>query len=339
MSRVVDDLRTLAGRLGWTETSGSRGTVTLHAPQPYGAVKIVLPANGQVRQSIERASVRKLLRYSDSLRLTEVLRGMEGDLAQRVGLRRAADMEGKPVSTPTAEKPSAPKPGPRSVPERVVVKEQPWLAHNGIGSSGVGMSYESKVVVERTWSDGTTDYRCVVEGCGYENKNPRSVKTHYGARKAGDHPNLVPYNRRELMADPAYTEPAFRREVPPPVDRLRREIQKALAVIWDDVTTGEYRREDLATRLAELMIEARPDRDDCGPRGPLSPEEILTRIRVLVADTSRTDALVKEQAETADRLAKLEHELVEARAANEELHQKWRTWRDMMDEEMGGETR
>lgn len=45
----------------------------------------------------------------------------------------------------------------------------------------IGAWKTSKRVLECTWPDGTVDYLCVYEDCGYTNDNPRAVSQHYGA--------------------------------------------------------------------------------------------------------------------------------------------------------------
>lgn len=230
--------------------------------------------------------------------------------------------------------PPASKPAPAAPPGKTLISERPWLAHHGLGSKGVGLSYESLCVIERRWSDGSIDYRCAsTTKCDYEHKAPRSVARHYGASvTAGKHPKIGKHPRRDqLLVDSSYNEPAWTRPVTDRVDRLRREIHRALAKIWDQLH-DVHDRDDLATRLAEVMVEARGEHDP-EHHEPLTPEQTIERIRRLVDDGSYARQIAQ-VTDTQAQLAAMQVQLVHAQA----LADKWVALQDIMRAEMTDES-
>lgn len=94
----------------------------------------------------------------------------------------------------------------------------PWLAHKASNKDG-GVRYESEAVIQRTWNNGDVDYECAFEGCGYSNKNPRSVAVHYGRSHTMKGEALPAAQDKGLVVDPEYTEPIMERNYKP-TDRL-----------------------------------------------------------------------------------------------------------------------
>jgi hypothetical protein len=113
-----------------------------------------------------------------------------------------------------------------------------------------------------------------------------------------------------------------------PVHRLRKELQKALAEVWEQIASNQYERLDLATVLAEVMVrnrrEAGQEAEPVAPT-PLTPEEKIRRIQILLGDEDRITKL-------EETVRKSTHELEESQRAVEEMRVKWTTLRSLMDD-------
>lgn len=158
-------------------------------------------------------------------------------------------------------------------PERTLVTEKPWMVRRGAGTGTKGRMYESATVIHRVWSDGSEDYRCVL--CPYTNTNPRSVSGHYS--KSADHDGQYPQLARPTHIVPNYEKTDITRPRSA-IKRLQSDLLHALDRIkdWRDMD-----RSTLAEAVAEAVYEQRPDRE--APE-PLTPEQILARIVLMVDD-------------------------------------------------------
>lgn len=180
-----------------------------------------------------------------------------------------------------------------------VVETRPWLARKSPGKDG-GFLYPSKAVLERHWSDGTTDYVC--SECEYESKSPRSVAAHYG----GVHSEGRSEQNPPTVIDPTYTEPVhsgYR-----PTERMVDTLMSVLNDILND--TADMR--ETAVRLLTWMND-RPDIDhEPRPVVPLSDRQTLDKIRLLVGQPDQTETierLTRERDEANARLVKVERDL------------------------------
>ena len=170
---------------------------------------------------------------------------------------------------------------------RTLVSESPWMVRKGGREGGHGTMYESHSVIHRVWSDGTEDYRC--RFCPYESDNPRGVAGHASRTKDGHPSAATPPEDRRVNE---YHATEIKRPLSG-VRRLTTELTMALDGLDDWPTMS---REELARTLAEHVYAMRPDRE---PAAPLTPEQILHRITLMV---------------DAGRLAEM-HQQVEATAA------------------------
>lgn len=156
-------------------------------------------------------------------------------------------------------------------PDLTIVSERPWIARRSGKEGGKGKVYESPYVTERLWSDGTVDYKCPY--CQYVSDKPRSVSSH-GAGRA-DHPK-GPQSKQATFPVSDYVASGIHRETSA-VNRLASDLLHALDTMGED--WQHLSREELARKVAEAVVEARPDR---APAEPLTPEQIMERIRMLV---------------------------------------------------------
>lgn len=161
--------------------------------------------------------------------------------------------------------------------ERRLVSEQPWMAHSGT-TKGTPKAYPTRNTIERTWSDGTKDYRCAYEGCDYTHDRPKNVVTHFAAKHVR-HGDLDKQGRPDLLVDdPNFEGTGLTRKVRPRKSRIA-----ALAGFLAGLDLRNLTPEEIAERslefLADLSNSGSPDAQE---REPLTPEQIITRIRSLV---------------------------------------------------------
>jgi hypothetical protein len=207
-----------------------------------------------------------------------------------------------------------------------VVSETPWMIRKDGVEGARGRMYESHNVTKRVWSDGFEDYGC--NFCEYDSDNPRSVSMHANRRK--DHPKRE--GRPEIREVAEYHESGIKHGEST-VRRLNADLLHALDGVegWQSMD-----RETLARTLAERIIENRPDR---APAEPLTPEQIIERI-VLMVDRGRL-AEMHQQVETL--AAEVRKRAMEAAAANvlaaeataeaERLREERRVLRDLLSED------
>lgn len=191
-----------------------------------------------------------------------------------------------------------------SIKEPTLVEQRPWLARKQPGRNG-GVMYESEAVVERLWSDGTTDYACST-GCGYVAESARSVATHYGKAHTakGETPPASQDGPHHVAPD--YTEPLTSRYTP--TDRMVATLMGVLNDILNE--TADMR--ETAIRLL-TWIHERPDLEprEERERQPLTDTDILNRIRVLVGQpdlSNQIDALKAANDELAAEVTRLKEE-------------------------------
>jgi len=187
--------------------------------------------------------------------------------------------------------------------EPYVVSSVPWLAKAGPSSDGRGSKYESPHTLEELMSDGSIRYKC--RSCDFTDDNGKSVSLHSGAKHGAN-------KSRERIIVEDYGPVEHR---PPREPRLVSDILSALDGIenWHLLS-----KEILADKVATLIIEARPDRT---PSEPLTPEQVIERIRYLV-DGERIGAMHAEveqlRGQYAEVVARAEAAEAAAEAAKKE---------------------
>jgi hypothetical protein len=299
-------LRVCAQDLGWTEQAhGKRGGYVLHSPRPYRQ-RIVLPPRGSLRESMMRSHMQKLVKYADPLARAAFFASRDQDFIDSIdwekyiaplppiapgerldeyGPKDAIEIASSAIAAEEVETP------------RELVGESPWLAHKSPSING-GTRYTSHAVIERRWSDGSTDYRCAWEGCEFIHTNPRAVASHYGRSKShqGNWEDAV----KDTVRDPEYVEPKFARGPIDRVARWKRRLEEAAAGL-------DQRADDFLERLAERMVELAGDTNS-EPHEPLSAEQTLERIRRLV-DGGAYIAAQQQAQDMTEQVVRLEQEL------------------------------
>jgi hypothetical protein len=201
-----------------------------------------------------------------------------------------------PVEAPKVERREHVKP------ERRLVSEEPWMAARSIGPDGAHL-YPSEAVFQREWSDGSIDYVCAQDGCGWESGNARSVASHFAgahSRGKGKQP------QHEVVAvDP---------------DRSYTPTQRLVDALAEWLTSQSWDSTDELAVLALQWAHDRPDLDPERPgRGPLHREpegETLAKIRALLGEDPRLaeaeaerDRWKAEAQESAAALARVQSDL------------------------------
>jgi hypothetical protein len=179
--------------------------------------------------------------------------------------------------------------------DRTIVSEQPMTA-----KASEGRGYESKVAVERHWSDGSVDYKCV--DCDYHSDNRLSIRAHRSGAK-----------HSARGRDRASTKV----EVPLAATYKPRENRiKGLAEWLKEAIEGGASPEEIARHALTWMHEqTRHGTGEAAEREPMTAEETLARIRLLLDDgsqqkivelTQQIDDLNTERTKLNERVEELE---------------------------------
>jgi hypothetical protein len=293
------DLVRLAVDLGWTGRNEKGGQVVLRAPEPHQSVTVLVPTTKSWNQRKTRTMRQKIIRYGDPVLRATLLAAADtaakGNLTDSQTYNAFLDHEmGKtPPPTATVKGDHTTRVSPA---KPTVLSILPWVAKRGT-KGDIGRGYESEATLERKWSDGTVDYVCSWPGCDYTSHTPIAVSRHYGASRSHDKPAA---QEQVFKIEPWTVEPRSR------IGRLAQEINLALVHCREDMG-----REELAHCIAKAIIENRDankqTRTDHEGE-PLTPEQLLERIRVMVDDGSYGRRLAAE-AEQVEKIAALSQEL------------------------------
>lgn len=327
--------------LGWAVYQSKDQTVTLVAPGDPSPKTIRFPAKsaGNRPGSNPRQIARTLMKFAEPHALAEFEASVrdrsltDHQLIEHVGdqamiqaavanIREVQPIVDAMIETEeqiakeelAARKAPVPKP-PKPVTPHIIT-ERPAMMHYSLNASGTGgKSYPSKTTIERRWSDGTTDYRCAVPDCGATSDNRLSFRAAHWAMhvRKGEADPIDPKEMRETAVDdPTYTEPAWTR-TPAESDRVA-ELAAFIAKLDQD---------DPTILAAAILDHLFPDRES-GPRepaAPLTPEQIIERIRRMVDGGHYADqeAIIQKQAEDLDEARALLATRVEASRLDEAL--------------------
>lgn len=380
----------LAMDLGWDATELRSGQIQLSREHEGSHVTIMIPT---VQRSIKKAVgdtwIRKIVRYADPLKLAFMAaaidqthsddpvikaQGRKNLMTLRseqvwedpsvlgTWLQREPD---RPTSNgnhpepepepPTAEQPAVEEPADEEpADEPIITKVRPWTARYAMRREG-GEVYPSKAVLERKWSDGSTDYACAYEGCEFHAPEARTVSAHYG----GKHGKERPATQTDTYVDPSVSWVPSERQKGR-IARLTKELEAAAQALGGAMTA-----ESCAEWIVKRRDEAREGLTD--ETTPLTPEQIIERVRKLVDGGAYADLLARIDAVEAEatarvaetreqlsskergmtnairamenRLAEKEQELeeatklaTEAKAAEVEAQARWRALKDLINE-------
>jgi len=265
----------LAVVLGWKVHITSHSSVTIIAPGERK--KYHFGMNG--RASINHNRIKRdIMKFADPERLLLASVASEAsDETGRVAAKALADMTiNLPQSDVEDDRPALEEARQQKAEERAerskqkaassesepahIVSEKPMLA-----KSHEGRGYESRVAIERRWSDGTTDYKCV--DCEYTTPNRLSVRGH---RTRADHRKVDPPPKD------------FKTEVPNAARYAPRQARiDALAAVLAEMPDAEP---DAIAKAALMWVHEQSKHSTAlaDEREPMTAEETLERIKALV---------------------------------------------------------
>lgn len=222
-----------------------------------------------------------------------------------------------------------------------LISEGPYLSHYTKGDSNgrPGRRYESPIIVERKWSDGTVDYACSF--CQRPSESAAGVISHYKKHtNSGEVEKLGKSAYRAgvaaLVDDPAYTENVTWRQYPEkeeapvvedPAYKPREDRVAALAAEIEQLIRDANGTAPnvLATKLArKALVWVHEQKGNGLSKPPETAEEVLEAIRNLVDRGSYAN--LQERAEEAEKARfAAEQAAAEAREQAYEMQQRAET--------------
>jgi|GEM_PF-4746888 len=333
----------LAMDLGWEATELRSGQVQLSREHENSHVTILIPTSQRsIKQAVGETWIRKIIRYADPMKLAFMTAAIDqtrsdDPVVRAQGHANLATMRSEqvwddpsvlgswlrrepehpsepepdtePENTEPDDEAEAEEPEPVST-EPIIVKVRPWTARYAMRKEG-GEVYPSRAVLERKWSDGTMDYGCAYEGCDFQATEARTVAAHYG----GKHGKETPASRdpAESYVDPSISWVPTERQKGR-IARLTKELEAAAVALGNEMTA-----EMCAEWIVKRRDEAREGLTD--ESTPLTPEQVIERVRRLVDGGAYADLLARidtVEAECTARVAQAREDLAskERGAAN-----------------------
>jgi hypothetical protein len=296
--RLIDDVVGRNGRavvifaigMGFTGIAGKE-----HSLMAPDGTRVGLPMHGDLNFKVFRSKINTIVTHAEPVvspfSLVEIIAlHLKLDPDHLRVLRVAIDKFQKRVSSVVHPPlPSAGEEGedvPVVIPPltRDLIKEEPWTAHGRSRPNQQGTeTYPSDAVMERLWSDDTTDYACRWPDCDYVRTNPRSVAAHFTSHVRGQ--GKAPQPEGDGV-DTEWTPKQITR-----IRRLKRELDGALTAALAagiDFQNTQW----VAEWIINHRIEDLAERGDTGESddGPLTAEQILDKIAAL-ADRGRAHSL------------------------------------------------
>lgn len=335
LRRIASDLREpvkAAVEMGWTYRASGRGGLILYSPDKVHTVSV--PSVIGDSRTVRNVS-RELLRYTPeataAARTLAALEERDDEAVISLGtLVHEAGGAFGPVVAASLPEPEPVEPDPiKPEPEPLhVVSAKPWMARTHVHKGGKSAAlYPSNSVIERRWSDGTTDYQCAV--CDFESPKPRSVSGHAGRHTIRGEKN--PVDTTPTLFDQPIDGPNTIR-----VAGLAKEIEAAIREAPGAEDTAEWAR-NIAEHIVRARIERRALEPEHEPE-PLTDTELVTRLRsLLLRDEHRrlADAEVH-NANLRVQVAQLSEEVGAAKATTERYKETLRTLSEMAKEEGAG---
>lgn len=297
LKKDARDTVMVAVAMGWKLHVNTNNSCTIIAPNDRkkhhfaGNSRATIPLN-RIRRDIFRYADPALLAIADQV-IDGKLPPEVAAMVEKVAYPRNEEQpEEEPVPTPNDMPQHRPEPSEsEDKAEPYVVSEQPMLA-----KAGTNRGYESAATVERHWSDGTTDYKCV--DCDYSSKDRLSVRSH--RNKHGKKQGPSTHRGQTFVADvpnAAHYRPRQTR-----IDALAEVIEGLMADGGKD--PGEIAK----TALTWVHEQSRQGTSLAAEREELGPEDTLNRIRSLLDDgtfarqRSRIEALEERLTQTEQAL-------------------------------------
>lgn len=302
LKKDAKELISYAVILGWKCHLTTNKSVTIIAPPPNESKKYHFGLSGRNGNNLNRVK-RDVIRFADPERLMlAAVAGEAGDETGRAAAGLLAEIATRDGGADVIDQRPEPKPKPRPAEKQPVEEpassesepdekhllfEKPMLAK---ASDGEG--YESQVALERHWSDGSIDYKCV--DCDYSSPNRLSIRSH---RTKRDH------QKREAR------EPRFKTDVPDAATYAPRQTRvEALAALLAEMQ-GEDPEAIARAALTWVHEQSRRGTGLAEEREPMTAEETLERIKALVDSSGERLAEKQKMAEMEERIAAMEAQI------------------------------
>lgn len=328
-----------AAALGWRVLFNSTGTSITLIPYDDGPKRIHLSARNKNRGAL-RKHIKTLIRHGDpkALKMAEslvasdfpedaksqFLKVMGAETLNETGVqvqepeekptpKRARKPEKAAPEKPTEAEVPVPTPAVMATSKKRIINETPALMHYTLGQNG-GKSYPSQTTLERHYSDGSTEYVCVC--CQAVSENRRAFGGAHWAmhvRKNEAKPVDDDQNRKNLIDDPSYTEPAWTRKAD-----LRAKRIAELTSLLNDLDFDGLTNEEIAEKVMDFLGDNGMGGGGGGSAAPLTAEETLDRIRTMI---DRGTYAAQEQA-IYEREKQLDDLTQYAEAREQELQEK-----------------
>lgn len=315
IKKEVAEVIETAVMFGWKMHISGASSVTIISHDERK--KYHFSANGRASNSLTRIK-RDVIRFGDpkKLLIADSIIGIKdkdiaqmamtllpnlGDKGTVVDHRPALEAEAreKAKATPAAMPQKKEPVSSDSEPERHIVSEKPMVA-----KASEGKGYDSKVAIERTWSDGTIDYKCV--DCDYSAPNRLSIRSH---RTRADHQKRGSETKR------------FKAEVPNAASYAPRQtrIDALAAHLAGMFADGEFDPEKIAREsLTWVHEQSKKGTILADEREPMTPDETLDRIRALLDNGAQVAAIT----ERDEQIDALQGEVVIYKGELDKLHER-----------------
>jgi hypothetical protein len=264
-----------------------------------GLAMSLLPAPGEPGTVVDHrpdleAEAKRKAQEKDEANRRRIAARREAEAAQRTLEAQDSKPQPKPEAgaTQTTQTEAS-----GSESEPTIVKQEPMMA-----KASQGRAYPSKVAIERHWSDGSIDYKCV--DCDYTTPNRLSIRAHRG--------NSGHTARGADRSDTRLAEVPLAATYKPRQTRVEALAEALKALLEQGGDPEEIARKALMWVHEQTQNNTR----HAVEHEPLTAEDTLARIRMLLDDGTqaqailerdqRIETLVEESQKLKDRVEELE---------------------------------
>ena len=121
-----------------------------------------------------------------------------------------------------------------------------WKGNRAPGADGQRTDHESKIILERTYTDGKVEYVCI--GCGFVAETPRAVAGHYSRSNVELHPRVhKAYGKRAKAETPPKTIKAKAKA------KALEAAPKPLPVVLPTVEVPALPAAEVLNRIRDLL--------------------------------------------------------------------------------------
>ena len=291
--RESRDLISEAEGWGWTFRLSSKGHAIGKAPDGRTTMSVT-PRQSKARTGRnQRAEFERWVREWTRARAASMAESMTPivesaefallDPADQV-MARAAVKKSKEVLEHIAQEDAEPATS-ADGDVRSVVSRRPWLARMGSNREKAETDYyESETTEEVTYSDGSVEYACRLEGCDYTAPRPHSVASHYRSHVNKGEVSRIG-KRVPVVQDAPFDTSLMVERGPRHVEGHRYQPSERLLAALEEFLRDSGATDPTGLAFAALTwFHERPDLDDAETRvrEPLTDAQMVAKIRAIV---------------------------------------------------------